>query len=201
MRIAAVARRRESRLDLLNRQLRHPGIAAPFREQHQGDTLIAGALGPLERHALAGIFLQGLAKGGNGLLEPRRPALPLAEHSERVAEIRLGLGPLEPHALAGPFLQGLAIGGKGLIEPRRPALPLAKRSKRIAEIVLGRGPLERRARVNSCKASRSAATASASRAVPLSRSPSLSSALPRFTWAPAHRSGTRPRVSSFNASR
>jgi tetratricopeptide (TPR) repeat protein len=31
------------------------------------------------RAARAGIFLQGFAKGGNGLLEPRRPALPLAE--------------------------------------------------------------------------------------------------------------------------
>ena len=37
---------------------RHFGIAAPFGEQHEGHTLIAGAVGPLERHALAGPFLQ-----------------------------------------------------------------------------------------------------------------------------------------------
>jgi hypothetical protein len=69
-------------------------------------------------------------------------------------------------ARAGIFLQGFAKGGDGLVEPRRPALPLAERSERIAEIVLG-GPFERRARVHSCKASRKAATASSSRAVPL----------------------------------
>jgi hypothetical protein len=56
----------------------------------------------LERHARAGIFLQGFAKGGNGFCEPRRPALPLAERCERTAEI-----------------QGFAIGGNGLLEPRR----------------------------------------------------------------------------------
>ena len=83
--------------------------------------------GPLERHALAGIFLQGLAIGGDGLLEPRRPALPLAERSERIAEIVLGHGPVERHALAGIFLQGLAIGGDRLFEPRRAAFPLAER--------------------------------------------------------------------------
>jgi hypothetical protein len=48
--------------------------------------------------ARAGKFLQGVAKGGNGLLEPRRPALPLAERHERSAEIHLGRGPLERHA-------------------------------------------------------------------------------------------------------
>jgi hypothetical protein len=56
MPIAAVARRRESRLDPLNRQSRHLRVAAPFREQHHGDTLIAGALGPFQRHAFAGQF-------------------------------------------------------------------------------------------------------------------------------------------------
>ncbi|PNE11792.1 MAG: hypothetical protein CR217_06960 [Beijerinckiaceae bacterium] len=37
----------------------------------------------MERHALTGIFLQGFAIGFDGLLEPRRPALPLAERLER----------------------------------------------------------------------------------------------------------------------
>jgi len=94
-RIAAVARCRESRLDLLRRQFRHLRIAAPLGEQHQGNALIAGGRGPSERHARAGIFLQRLAKGGNRLLEPRRAALPLAEYPERIAEIILGPGPLE----------------------------------------------------------------------------------------------------------
>ena len=33
--------------------------------------------GPFKRHARAGIFLQGFAIGGDGLLKPRRPGLPL----------------------------------------------------------------------------------------------------------------------------
>jgi hypothetical protein len=45
--------------------------------------------GPIERHARAGIFLQGLAIGGDGLLKPRRPALPLAEPPKCSAEIFL----------------------------------------------------------------------------------------------------------------
>src|ERR1700720_3321691 len=36
------------------------------------------------------IFLQGVAIGGDGLVEPRRPALSLAEYPERIAEIVLG---------------------------------------------------------------------------------------------------------------
>jgi hypothetical protein len=59
--------------------------------------------------ARASSFLQGVAKGGDGLVEPRRPALPLAEFLERIAEIILGPGPLERHAFAGSFAQNLAI--------------------------------------------------------------------------------------------
>jgi hypothetical protein len=33
----------------------------------------------------AGLFLQGFAESGDGLFEPRRPALPLAERLERSA--------------------------------------------------------------------------------------------------------------------
>jgi hypothetical protein len=40
-----------------------------------------------------GIFLQRLAIAGNGLLEPRRAALPLAETKERIAEIDPGYWP------------------------------------------------------------------------------------------------------------
>ena len=56
--------------------------------------------GPIERHALAGIFRQRFAIGFDGLLEPRRPAPPLAEHSERIAEIQLGGGPIKRRARA-----------------------------------------------------------------------------------------------------
>jgi hypothetical protein len=90
-----------------------------------------------------GIFLQGFPIGGDGLFEPRRPALPLAESKERIAKIHLRHGPIERHALAGIFLQGVAIGGDGLFEPRRPALPRAERLERIAEMHLGCGPIER----------------------------------------------------------
>jgi hypothetical protein len=55
----------------------------------------------LEGHARAGLFLHGFAKGGGGLVEPRRPALPLAKPFERNAEIILGLGPIERLARAG----------------------------------------------------------------------------------------------------
>ncbi len=82
--------------------------------------------GPIERRARAGSFLQGLAIGGNRLLEPRRTTLPLAETHERGAEIHLGHGPLERHARAGIFLQSLAIGSNGLFEPRRAPLPLTE---------------------------------------------------------------------------
>jgi hypothetical protein len=94
--------------------------------------------------ARAGIFLQGFAKGGNGLVQPRRPALPRAERRKRIAEIVLGCCPLERHARACQFLQGFAIGGGGLVEPGCPALPLAEHTERIAEIHLGHGPVERK---------------------------------------------------------
>jgi site-specific DNA recombinase len=45
------------------------------------------------------------------------------------------------------------------------------------------------------------ATASSSRAVPLSRSPSLPSAVPRFICVMAHRSGMRSRVHPSSAAR
>jgi hypothetical protein len=82
-RVGPVARCRESRLDLLRRQLRNLRVAAPFGEQHQNEPLIADALGPLERHERAGQFRQGVAIGGDGLLEPCRPALPSADRCER----------------------------------------------------------------------------------------------------------------------
>jgi hypothetical protein len=65
--------------------------------------------GPLERCACAGSFLQGFATGADGVLQPRRPALPLAEHSERSAEIILGRGPIAGKTVPGPQLGQMAI--------------------------------------------------------------------------------------------
>ena len=58
-----------------------------------------------------------------------------------------------------------------------------------------------RSRVLSSSAARSAATASSSRAVPLSRWPSVWSALPKSTCVAAQASGTRSRVYSSSAAR
>jgi len=66
-RVAAVTRCRERRLDLPSRQVRHLRVAARVCKQDQGDASMAGARGRLERHVLAGPFLQGLALGRDGL--------------------------------------------------------------------------------------------------------------------------------------
>ena len=104
------------------------------------DALIAEARRPVERNPFARPFLQRRAIGRDRLLEPRRPALPLAERQERIAEIVLRRRPMERDPLARPFLQRRAKGLDRLLKPRRPALPLAERLKRIAEIVLRHRP-------------------------------------------------------------
>ena len=91
----------------------------------------------MERNPLARLFLQRRAIGRHRLLQPRRPALPLAERRERIAEIVLRRRPVERNPLARALLQRRAIGRDRLLEPRRPALPLAERPERIAEIVTG----------------------------------------------------------------
>ena len=102
------------------------------------------------------IFLQRLAIGRDRLLELRRPALPLAEPLERIAEIVLRRRPVERHALARPFLQRLAIGRDRLLKLRRPALPLAERlssalPRLFCVVAQSSGT---RSRVNSSSASR-----------------------------------------------
>jgi hypothetical protein len=67
-------------------------------------------LGPLDGGVLTGIFMQGFVKGCDGLLEPRRPALPLAESPKRFSEIQLGCRPVQWRACAGKFPQGFAKG-------------------------------------------------------------------------------------------
>jgi hypothetical protein len=88
-------------------------------------------MGPIERHALEGVFLECLAIGGNRLLKPLGSALTPANRQKRVAEIVLGHGPFERHALAGAFLESLANGCNRLLQPLCPALTLARRSKRV----------------------------------------------------------------------
>ena len=119
----------------------------PARLDHQKDEDVAESARDrapfLERNPLAGPLLQRRAIGRDRLLEPRRPALPLAERRERKAEIVLRRRPVERNPLARPFLQRRAIGLNRLLEPRRPALPLAERRERKAEIVLRRRLVER----------------------------------------------------------
>src|ERR1700732_3644167 len=124
--------------------------------------------------------------GIDGLREPRRAALARAEVLKRGAEIILGRCPFKRHALAGQLLQGVAIGFDGPLEPGRAALPLAKRFERGAETYLGRGPIERHA-LASIFVQRFAIGFDGllERAVPLPRSPSTRSVLPRFVWAAA----------------
>jgi len=95
------------------------------------------------RLALAGPFLQRLAKGGGALFELCRPRLSSSERLERNTQIVLRRGPWIGHALAGPFLQRLAKGGRSLLELRRPGLSLSERLQRKAQIVLRIGPVER----------------------------------------------------------
>ena len=100
------------------------------------------------------------------------------------------------------FLERFAVGGDRFFEARRADLALAERSQRSAEIVLGRGPLQRHALAG---AFLERLAVGGDRlfegAVPLSRSPSRSRALPRLFWVMAQSSGTRSRVRTSSASR
>jgi hypothetical protein len=96
-----------------------------------------GGAEPVERHALAGVFLERVAIGGDALFEACGAALAPAERLERSAEIVLGRFPVERHALAGLFHEGVAVGGDGLFEAFGAALAPAERQERIAEIGLG----------------------------------------------------------------
>src|SRR5215831_3011849 len=120
--MAAIAHRLECCIDLAECGLGHGGVCASLREEDQCDAFIAKTPGPLERHALACLFLQRLTIGEDGLFKPRRSALASSKSGKHIAQIILGHGPLERYPLAGPFLQRLAIGDNGLPELRRPAL-------------------------------------------------------------------------------
>jgi hypothetical protein len=87
---------------------------------------IALCHGPVERHALAGQFVEGVAIGGDRLLQQCRPALTVAELHERSTEIVLGRGPMEGHALAGSFREGVVIQSSG-----RCARGASKRAPRL----------------------------------------------------------------------
>src|SRR5215469_7752570 len=67
-------------------------------------------------------FLEGVAKGSDGLFQARRAAFTLAEHREREAEIVLGRRPVEGRTFARLFLEGVPIGGDRLLQARDTAL-------------------------------------------------------------------------------
>ena len=72
-----------------------------------------------------------------------RPALPLAQVRERVAQVVLGPGPVLGQVVAGADGEGLAVGLDRLAQPPqplRPTLPLAQARERGAQVVLGRWP-------------------------------------------------------------
>ena len=89
-----------------------------------------------------------------------------------------------------------------LLEFCHPLFPFAPSMQCETEVLLGAGPQKRdaiaRPFLEGCA---NAATASSSRAVPLSRSPSLPSAVPRLSLGPGPIEGTRSRVSSSRAAR
>ena len=54
-------------------------VSGAFSKPHQGHALTAESRGLVEKHAFGGSFHEGVPKRGNRLLQPRRPALALAE--------------------------------------------------------------------------------------------------------------------------
>ena len=159
--------------------------------------------GPVERHPLARPFLQRLAKGGDRLFEPCRAALALARASLTRGRDRSGSWP----SGAAPARASAPSAPRDRRRPPLRALPCRSRARPASLTRLPRlfwvmaQSSGTRSRVRSFSASRKAATASSSLAVPLSRSPSLANARPRLFWVMAQSSGTRSRVHSFSASR
>jgi len=74
-RIAAIARRFKRHIELVERSLSHGGVIPPRGKEHQRDAFVAQTRGPVEWHALPGLFLQRLAIGGDSLFQLRGPAL------------------------------------------------------------------------------------------------------------------------------
>src|SRR5260370_13282207 len=110
------------------------GWLAAFIEQGemgQGEFFLV--LRPKEWCVLAGPFLQRLMKGNDGLLQPGRPFLALAEDQQRGAQTGFGKSPVEWRAVAGLFLQRPPVGNDRLLQPSRSALTRSDSSKRIAE--------------------------------------------------------------------
>src|SRR5882757_8431260 len=87
------------------------GWLAAFIEQGemgQGEFFLG--LRPKEWCVLAGPYLQRLMKGGDGLLQPSRPFLRLAEDHQRGAKTGFGKSPVEWRAVAGLVRQRPAVG-------------------------------------------------------------------------------------------
>src|SRR5260370_28260650 len=81
--------------------------------------------GPVERYALAGIFIQHLLVSSDGLLNPFSLSVALAQSEKGTRQIILRHCPVERHALAGLLLQGGPKSGHSLFERRAPTLALS----------------------------------------------------------------------------
>ena len=158
--------------------------------------------GPVERHALARSFLQRLAIGGDGLLQPRRAALALPEDLQAQCRDCSGSWPSRAARARG----SVPPAPRDRRRPPPPAAPSRSRaprgSQRNAEIVLGHGPVERHALAGLFLQRR----AIGGDRLLEPRRPALAlsevrSAMPRLFWVVAQSSGTRSRVRSFSAAR
>src|SRR6266567_1678669 len=70
----------------------HPLLA--IAEDHKRGAQTGFGKSPVERHAVAGFFLQRLTKSGNRLLHSRYSAFPLSENLKDRANVILGPGPV-----------------------------------------------------------------------------------------------------------
>ena len=129
----AAARARECVLPAPPGRRRPPPPAAPSRSRASPSVQSAlprffCVMAHCERHALAGAFLQRRPVGRDRLLQPRRPALALAERLERVAEVLLRLGPLR----AARARECVLPAPPGRPRPPPPAVPFRSRARRAS---------------------------------------------------------------------
>ena len=80
----------ERGVDRFSRLFKFRSIVGPLAQPREREAEVVLGQRPVERHPLAGLFLQRRAKGLDRLLQPCRAALPLAEPRKREAEVVLG---------------------------------------------------------------------------------------------------------------
>jgi hypothetical protein len=79
-------------------EFRRPAFACPKSGKCAAQTVLG--VGPVERHALAGLFLKRLTIDCDGLFEPLFSAFVLANAKEYSCQAGLGRGPVKWHTLA-----------------------------------------------------------------------------------------------------